>query len=289
MPQSSPEPRLEAVRLPAPYEDIELGYVEWGPPQADQVVLCVHGLTRNSRDFDELARNLAGHPVRIISIDVAGRGRSSWLADPSQYDISTYAAHLTSFLTALQVPSVDWIGTSMGGLIGMIVAAQDTNPIRRLLLNDVGPLVPENALRLIQQYLGLDLEFESLAKLDEHLRFIHAGFGKLTDAQWHHLATHSARQTTTGWQLHYDPQIRVPYVEMAVKDVDLWELWDRIKCPTFVLHGKDSMVLTLETADEMQHRGPKAEVVDLPGVGHAPALMAADQVRIVERWLSLTG
>ena len=287
MAQRRSAPRLATIRLPAPHEDVELGFVEWGPQQADQVVLCVHGLTRNARDFDELARSLAHHQARVIAVDVAGRGRSSWLDDPSQYNISTYAAHLVSFLSALQIAAVDWIGTSMGGLIGMIVAAQDGNPVRQLVLNDVGPLVPEKALRIIQQYLGLDLAFENLSQLEDHLRLIHAGFGRLTDEQWHHLATHSARRTPERWHLHYDPQIRAPYAEMAAEDLDLWKIWDRITCPTFVLHGKDSAVLTPETVYEMQRRGPKATVVDLPNVGHAPALMAADQVRIVKGWLSL--
>ncbi len=280
-------PALKSVRLPAPYADVELAFTEWGPAAAGRTVLCVHGLTRNSRDFDELAQALSDRGARVIAVDIAGRGRSPWLQDPTQYTNATYAAHLTTFLSTQGLTEVDWIGTSMGGLIGMSLAAQPAHPIRRLALNDVGPFVPAAALGQIKQYLGLDLTFDSLADLEGHLRLIHAGFGNLTDEQWHHLAKHSARQTDGHWKLGYDPAIRVPYEDLAVHDVDMWAVWDSITCPTFVLRGQDSPVLTAETAADMERRGPLAKVVELEGIGHAPALMTRDQIEIVGRWLDL--
>ena len=180
----------------------------------------------------------------------------------------------------------------MGGIIGMFLAAQDASEgrsrrLRRLVLNDIGPFVPKSALKQLQSYLGLDLRFDSLVELEKHLRFIHAGFGPLSDAQWRHLAQHSSRETADGWRLLYDPAIRVPYMEIADEDIDMWALWDQIDCPTYVLRGGESPLLTLQTANEMRRRGPKAEVVTIAGVGHAPALMSRDQIFTIERWLGL--
>lgn len=278
--------RLATQRLDGPHAAVELAYVEWGEPGAEQVVLCVHGLTRNARDFDHLASALAAKGARVLAVDMVGRGRSSWLDDPKGYAIPAYASHLARFCELLALPPVDWIGTSMGGLIGMALAASERPPLRRLVLNDVGPFVPKLALAQIKLYLGLDLVFADLAALERHLRQIHAPFGPLSDAQWQHLAEHSARRDETGWRLHYDPAIRVPYQDLAGEDLDLWPLWDQIRCPTLVLRGADSVLLTAATADEMARRGPGATVQTFTGVGHAPALMAPDQIALIERWLA---
>lgn len=278
---------LASITLDDPFAGVELGYVDRGPRGAGRTVLCVHGLTRNARDFDVLARSLARRGARVIAVDVVGRGRSSWLPDPAGYALPTYAGHLIRFLERLEVREVDWIGTSMGGLIGMLLASGGGGPIRRLVLNDVGPFIPAAALQQIGTYLGLDRTFADLDALDSHLRLIHAGFGPLTDAQWRHLATHGARQTADGWRLAYDPAIRVPFLDAAAGDIDLWDIWDGIACPTLVLHGEDSALLLGHTAEEMRRRGPKAEIVHFGGVGHAPALMADDQVAAVETWLDL--
>ncbi len=280
-------PRLSRLRLGPPYEDIELNYADWGDPESKQVVLCIHGLTRNARDFDTIARALAERGPRVIAVNIVGRGGSSWLADPKQYQIPTYAAHVASFLKSLEVNQIDWIGTSMGGIIGMALAAQETSPIRRLILNDVGPYIAEAALKQIQDYLGLDLVFANLDELEQHLRLIHAGFGNLDDAEWRHLAVHSARETRDGWRLEYDPAIRVPYLDYAASDVDTWGLWDKIRCPTLGLHGEQSTLLSDQTVTEMRQRGPKPPVVSFPDVGHAPALMARDQIATILDWLGL--
>ncbi|MCI0428924.1 MAG: alpha/beta hydrolase [Rhodospirillales bacterium] len=277
--------RLERLRLDDPFAGVELGYVDWGEPTADRVVVCVHGLTRNSRDFDALALALVRRGMRVLAVDVAGRGRSSWLSEPQDYTVPNYIGHLSRFLALLGLRRVDWIGTSMGGIIGMGLAAGEESPIGRLVLNDIGPFVPREALLQIQTYLGLDLVFASLEDVEEHLRTVHAGFGRLEDAHWRHLAEHGSRRQPEGWRLHYDPAIRVPYAELTESDIDLWEAWDRITCPTLVLRGAESLLLTPETAAEMQQRGPKATVITIPEAGHAPALMTPDQIETIALWL----
>jgi pimeloyl-ACP methyl ester carboxylesterase len=277
--------KLEKLGLDGPYQGIELAYVDWGSPNAARVVVCVHGLTRNSRDFDPLAQALAGRGMRVIAVDVVGRGRSSWLSDPKDYVVPTYVGHLVRFLALMRLERVDWIGTSMGGIIGMGIAAADASPIARLVLNDIGPFVPRQSLLDIQTYLGLDLRFASFEEVEQHFRMVHSGFGRLEDHQWRHLAEHGSRRQPDGWRLHYDPAIRIPYAELTAADIDLWALWDRISCPALVLRGADSLLLSAQTAAEMQHRGPKASLVTIPGAAHAPALMAPDQIEAILRWL----
>jgi pimeloyl-ACP methyl ester carboxylesterase len=278
--------RTSRIRLGGDCDGLALGFTDWGDPEARRTIVCVHGLTRNARDFDLLASALSRH-ARVICIDVVGRGLSDWLNDPKDYDIQVYARHIRRLLDRLGRDRVDWVGTSMGGLIGMLIAASDDSPIDRLILNDIGPTVPQEALQIIAGYLGLDLSFQTIEALEKHLRQIHAPFGPLTDPQWRHLAEHSARADGSIWRLHYDPLIRVPFVESAGKPVDLWEAWDRIRCPTHVLHGAQSVLLVSETVAAMRERGPRADVLSLPGIGHAPALMADDQIATIGRWLDL--
>jgi pimeloyl-ACP methyl ester carboxylesterase len=277
---------LEKMALDGPYAGIELGYADWGAPAAGRVAVCVHGLTRNARDFDPLAEALAGRGYRVIAVDVVGRGRSSWLPDPKGYVVPQYVGHLSRFLALMGLRGVDWIGTSMGGIIGMGLAAGDETPIGRLVLNDIGPFVPREALVNIQTYLGLDLGFSSLEEVEQHLRMVHSGFGRLEDHQWRHLAEHGSRRDERGWRLHYDPAIRTPYADLTGADIDLWPIWDKIACPTLVLRGAESTLLTEATAQEMQNRGPKATLVTIPEAGHAPALMAAEQIQTILRWLA---
>jgi pimeloyl-ACP methyl ester carboxylesterase len=234
-----------------------------------------------------LAAALAEAGARVIAVDVPGRGRSSRLPDPNLYTPPSYALYLAAFCAKLGLARIDWVGTSMGGIIGMMLAANPATSIARLVLNDVGPFIDKGALDQIASYVGLDLRFDTLDELERHLRTIHAGFGALSDAQWRHMATHGARQDADGWRLSYDPAIRTPYAGRAAADVDMWPLWEQIRCPTFVLRGGESRILTAETARRMAETGPRAVVRTLPGIGHAPGLMDPEQVRIVKDFLVL--
>jgi pimeloyl-ACP methyl ester carboxylesterase len=272
------------VTVPDPQGALRLGYVEWGDPEAP-AVLCIHGLTRNARDFDMLAEALSTER-RVIALDVAGRGRSGWLVDATRYSPPVYVAHVLAFLAALELEEVDLVGTSMGGIIGMALAGMQPLPVRRLVLNDVGGLVPKAALAPIGAYLGGPPKvFPDTAALERHLRFIHASFGPLSDEQWAHLARHSARAQPGGVTQHYDPAIAVNFKAGVTEDIDLWPLYDAVGCPTLVLRGAESILLPYRVAREMTERGPRAELATFAGVGHAPALMSKDQIFVVERFL----
>jgi len=260
-------------------------YLEWGANDGRPTVLCVHGLTRNAHDFDHLAERLARR-YRAIAVDVAGRGGSEWLKDPSHYTYAQYQADITALIARLDVERVHWIGTSMGGLIGMFMASVPNAPLASLFMNDVGPVIPKSALQRIADYVGLENRFSSLEAFERNVRKVHAPFGPLTDEQWAHLVRYGHRVLPDGtYGLSYDPAI-VENVKKGVADVDLWAFWDRIAVPTLVFRGADSDLLSAATAREMTQRGPRARVVELAGIGHAPALMAADQIALIESWFA---
>lgn len=261
-----------------------MAYTEWGDPANPRVAVCVHGLTRQGRDFDALAAALAGR-WRVICPDVVGRGRSDWLADGAGYSNTQYAADMATLIARLGVEAVDWIGTSMGGLIGMMLAAQPGAPIRRLVVNDVGPFIPWVGLQFIAAYLSVVPQFRDVAEAENHLRTVHAPFGPLTDDQWRHLTVHSVRPDGDGgWRLHYDPKI-VDNFRLVTGHIDLWPTWEQIRCPVLVLRGAESNLLLHATATEMTRRGPTTTLVEFPGVGHAPALMDPYQIETVREWL----
>ena len=263
-----------------------IAYTEWGDAQSGRVILCCHGLTRNGRDFDALARHLSIH-ARVVCPDIVGRGRSDWLTDPLHYSYPQYCADMAALIARLGVDEVDWIGTSMGGVIGMTLAAQHQTPIRRLVVNDVGPFVPRAALQRIADYVGLDNRFSTLDAVEKHMRKVHAPFGPLTDVQWRHLVEHGHRQRPDGtFGLAYDPAIAVN-VRLAVRDWDFWPIWDRIQSPALLLRGAQSDLLTADTAEEMTMRGPKAKLITWDGIGHAPALMDKAQIELIADWLEL--
>ncbi|NQW08283.1 MAG: alpha/beta hydrolase [Alphaproteobacteria bacterium] len=271
-----------------PYTDhngtVWLAFIDFGTRSRERAVMCVHGLTRNGRDFDRLATAMA-KDFRVIEVDIAGRGRSGWLADKGAYGLETYLKHMDALLDYRGLEQVDWIGTSMGGLIGMMLAAREESPIRRLVLNDVGPFIPKAALARIGSFVGADPRFATLLEASEYLQKIHADFGVPDEAGWSELTLHSTtRQEDGTYALHYDPAIGDAFKE-PYEDVDLWELWDRIECPTLVLRGANSDLLTRETAKEMTRRGPLAELIEFEGCGHAPALMSEDQIAVVHDWL----
>ncbi len=249
------------------------------------VMLCVHGLTRRGRDFDFLAQALE-RDYRVLCPDMPGRGKSDWLNDKNDYDYLTYVAAAAALIARGGAASVDWVGTSMGGLIGMMVAAQPDSPIRKLVINDVGPFLPKAALERIGSYVGTDPRYDSLEALKKKLREDSASFGKLTDAQWHFLAKHYARRLPDGkWTPHYDPGIAVNIRKaMPAQDVALWPIWQQIRCPVLVLRGAQSDLLTAETAEKMKDRPYPTEIVTIAEVGHAPALLSEEQIGVIKRW-----
>ena len=262
-----------------------LHYLEWGTHDNPRVLVCVHGLTRNARDFDRFAQVLADQ-YRVICVDVAGRGLSDRLAVPDDYGYPLYLQDMATLLARLDVEQCDWVGTSMGGLIGMMLAAQPGTPIRRLVINDVGPFIPEAALRRIGEYLGKRYSFDSLEQAEAHLRMVHAPFGPLSDSQWRDMARHSTIECDDGYfRMNYDPAIAAPFKVEPIADVDLWPIWDAIRCPTLVLHGEQSDLLLEHTCREMGQRGPTADIIQVPGVGHAPALLDPAQINTVRDWL----
>ena len=253
-----------------------LAYTEWGDPQNPEVVVCVHGLTRNGRDFDLLARVLAKR-FRVICPDMAGRGKSDWLSHKSDYAIPTYVADMVTLIARLDVEAVHWVGTSMGGVIGMALAAEEKSPIKSLLLNDVGPFIAGATLSQLREFLGKAPRFASVDEAEAYTRRVCGdALGPLTDAHWRHLTEHAIRQTAQGdWEMCYDPGIadpfRIPFINFF--SLDLWSTYDAIRCPTLVLRGAESDVLAADTYAAMARRGPQARLVEVPAVGHAPMLL----------------
>jgi len=282
-------------------------YTDWGDPDAERVVICVHGLARNCRDFDTLAQALAPD-FRVVCPDVVGRGKSDWLEAKEEYGYPQYCADMSALIarvTARPSPRgllgrlarllgradaekkrIYWVGTSMGGMIGMVLASRPKNPIVKLVLNDVGTVIPKAALERIATYVGKDPRFKTLEELETYVRTVSAPFGPLTDAQWRHLTLTGAKQQEDGsWGMCYDPDIGIPFRKGPLADVDLWGYYDAIACPTLLLRGAQSDLLHKDTAVAMTQRGPKPRLVEFEGVGHAPMLMADDQIRVVREFL----
>jgi pimeloyl-ACP methyl ester carboxylesterase len=260
-------------------------YSEWPGPAGAPTLMCVHGLTRNGKDFDAIAEALSAH-YRMICPDMPGRGRSEWLKNGAEYAYPLYVQDCAALIARLDVGTVDWLGTSMGGIIGMMVASQSGTPIRKLVLNDIGPYLAKEGLERIASYVGVDPTFPSLEAFEQALRTLAAPFGALTDAQWRKMTRDMARQRPEGgWGFAYDQRIADAFKAGPIKDVDMWPMWETIRCPTLVLRGADSDLLTHEVAKEMTLRGPKAKLVELPGIGHAPALVGEDQIGVVRDFL----
>lgn len=262
-------------------------YREWGEPDNPRVLVCVHGLTRNGRDFDFLASRLARR-YRVVCPDVVGRGRSDWLPDPAGYGFPQYVADLMVLLARLDVDSVHWLGTSMGGLIGMILASQEHTPIARLVLNDVGPEITPESLARIGEYVGRAPRFATLDEAEAFIRQVSAPFGRLSDADWRALTESSVRETADGgWEMRYDPGIGAPFRQayLLTQPIDLWPVYERIRCPTLVTRGADSDLLTPAVFQRMGECGPLAQLVEFPGVGHAPMFLDEAQVAPVADYL----
>jgi pimeloyl-ACP methyl ester carboxylesterase len=284
------QPRLNHVQCLRPGQLLKLAYWEWGDPNNPRVLLCLHGLTRQGRDFDTLARALCGR-YRVVCPDMPGRGHSDWLMDPAGYQVPAYGADVVTLLARLNADVLHVVGTSMGGLISMLLAALPQAPIERLVLNDVGPVLPLVALNRIGAYVGAPLHWDTEQAAFDYLRVVSASFGPHTDEQWAALSRPMLRPDGAGFRLHYDPKIAevfrtVTPESAAANDALLWQAYDAIRCPTLVLRGAVSDLLTPTTAQAMTQRGPRAQFYEVNGVGHAPTLVQDDQVAIVQSFLT---
>ena len=283
------EPRLDSVQCLGARGLHRMAYVEWGDPANPRVLVCVHGLARQGRDFDTLAQSLSTH-YRVVCPDVVGRGRSDWLADPAGYQIPAYVADMVTLLARLDADELHWVGTSMGGLIGLGLAALPQSPIRKLVLNDVGPTIEAAALQRIGAYLGQPLRWASVDEAADYLWTISASFGPHSREQWLALTRPMLKPDGDGFKLHYDPAIAAPLravtPEMAkAGEAMLWASYEALRCPTLLLRGADSDLLSVATAQAMTQRGPKARLQEFAGVGHAPTLIAPAQIDVVREFL----
>jgi pimeloyl-ACP methyl ester carboxylesterase len=257
--------------------------------------VCVHGVTRVADDFDALAASLCDR-YRVVCPDVVGRGRSSRLRDPSHYTVPQYVADMVTLIARVTAANADesvhWVGTSMGGLIGMILASMEGSPIRRLVLNDIGPVLDPAAMARIGEYIGQEVRFPSFEEGARFVKEVSTSFGPHSDEQWRKLAADVLVQEPGGdWVRHYDLGLAKPFAAITPERVEqdqaaLWAAFDAIRCPTLLIRGEQSDLLSRATAEEMTRRGPKPQLAEIPGVGHAPTLMHAQQIAIVRDFLS---
>jgi pimeloyl-ACP methyl ester carboxylesterase len=287
------EPTLHHIHCTNPAGGHRMAYWEWGDAANPHVVVCVHGLSRQGRDFDALAKALLPR-VRVVSVDVVGRGHSDWLTDPSAYGVAQYAQDMFALLahlqTQTQAKTIDWVGTSMGGLIGMAVCGQPQNPVRRLVLNDVGPALQAEAIVRIGHYIGQDSRYDTIWQAIDALWLRSPGFGPHTPPQWLDLSLPMIRNEGNRFKLHYDPAIALAFKNAtpesaAQGEAVLWQLYDAIKAQTLLIRGADSDLLSPQTAQAMTQRGPKAKLVTYPNVGHAPTLITPEQIAPIEQFL----
>lgn len=275
--------REGAVRCFDPHGFHWVRYTEWGDPGNPRVLACVHGLTRSGRDFDYLAQRLSD-AYRVVCPDMAGRGRSDWLRDPADYTYPLYCGDMATLLASLHAEIVDWLGTSMGGIIGMIMSSLPGSPVRKLVMNDVGCMIPKTALERIGQYVGAEKPYDSLEALEADMRSV-SPFGDLSPEQWRHLALHVAKRDERGkWLFRYDPGIGKNYHAVPPADIDLRSYWNGVHGPVLVIRGENSDLLLPETLAEMARR-PHTETLVVPRTGHAPMLMDDFQVGAIRRFL----
>jgi len=276
--------RLRDVQCITPAGLHRMAYREWGDPANDRVLVCVHGLTRVSNDFDAFAQAVAAD-YRVICPDVVGRGRSGRLRDPMLYQLPTYVADMVTLLARADAKTLHWFGTSMGALIGMVLASLPDSPVQRMILNDAGPVLEAAAIARIGSYVGDTPRFATIEDAEVYIRRITAPFGPHTDAQWRFLTEVVMRRDGDAWVRHHDPAIAVPFQATPQTDTTLWHLYDAIRCPVLAVRGEHSDLLSIETHAEMATRGPKAELVTIAGVGHAPTFLHDDQIAIARDFL----
>lgn len=288
------EPRLKTVQCSSPAGLHRMAYKEWGDPANPRVLVCVHGVTRVADDFDHLARALCDH-YRVVCPDVAGRGRSERLRDPGQYIVPQYVGDMVTLIARVTANNDDgtvhWFGTSMGGLIGMILASFENSPITKLVLNDIGPVLDPAAMARIGDYIGQDVRFPSFEAGAAFVRQVSASFGPHSEAEWDKLARDVlVREPDGQWVRHYDLGLAKPFTALSAERVAqdqaaLWAAYDAIRCPTLLVRGEQSDLLSRATAEEMTRRGPKPHLVEFAGVGHAPTFIHDDQIAAARRFL----
>lgn len=267
-------------------------YNDWGEPNGKPII-CVHGLTGNGHDFDYLAEDLITRGYRLICVDLAGRSRSDFLSDPMDYNYDQYFKDLEALMAHLNLSepnSVDWIGISLGGLLGIYLASLPGSPIKRLILNDVGPDVPKSALDFIYQVISKEYHFNSVDELEQRMRETRGlTWGSMTDEQWGHMAKHNARPLDNGQITYgYDPQIAEVFKHEPIGTIDLWPSWEKISCPTLLIRGQHSVVLPTDIVDRMREKGPDFDFIEFENCGHVPSLMAPDQIEAIASWLNTT-
>lgn len=263
-----------------------IAYSDWGPRDAESTLMCVHGLSRNRHDFDALAHAWSDSR-RIITMDLIGRGDSDWLRDSNDYNILQYNLDFTILAARAGVPQYDYLGTSLGGLMGISLASLKDSPIRRLVINDIAPEVPSRAISRLVKYIGDEPEFDSLLAVEDYLRSTLAPFGPMTDLDWQHMAEHGAKRSDNGYRLNFDPTIVNNFRRYwPLTTLTLWRYWEKIQCPVLILRGKDSDFLTPQLAAKMLRRLPTADIVEFEGVGHVPSLNSPEQLDVVLEWLN---
>jgi pimeloyl-ACP methyl ester carboxylesterase len=288
------EARIRKVQCSSPAGLHRIAYKEWGDPANPRVLVCVHGVTRVADDFDALASSLSDH-YRVVCPDVAGRGRSDRLRNPVLYTVPQYVADMVTLIARVTANSDDgtvhWFGTSMGGLIGMVLASLEDSPIRKLVLNDIGPVLDRSAMQRIGDYIGQDLRFPDFDTGAAFVREVSASFGPHSDDEWTKLARDVLRQEPDGkWVRHYDINLAVPFQAATVERADqdqaaLWAAYDAIRGPTLLVRGELSDLLSRETAQAMATRGPRPQLAEIPNVGHAPTFIHQDQIAIARQFL----
>lgn len=271
-------------------DSLRLHFYEWG--SGDNVVVCAHGLTRNARDFDFLARKLAKNGHRVICIDVPGRGKSQWLKTPADYNYQYYSGVIIDFLKSQNLSQVKWVGTSMGGLIGMVVSAFEPDAISKIVLNDIGPFIPASALERLAKYVGVKTRFANFEEYEKELKTILVGFGIREPEHWQHMLETTAKQLPDGsFEMLYDPAIRNVFLDedgnqKKIEAADLWKVWSKVKCDALILRGAESDLFMRETADEMLRTHGRARFVEYAATGHAPNLMEDNQIADVASFFS---
>ncbi len=262
-----------------------MGVREYGQKDSSRKMICVHGLTRNNHDFFHFASALQTD-WHIACPDVVGRGGSSWFENTQNYSYQNYSQDMGSLISWMDSDSIDWVGTSMGGMLGMMLAARKNSPIRKLVLNDIGPFLAKECVARIRGYLGKAETFPDLDAAETYIRALYPGFGKLSPEHWREITEHSTRKTESGnYTMAYDPGIGDRTKNSEAQDVVMWDIWDKISCPIFVLRGETSDALLPETLAEMKRRRPDLEYLEIPGTGHVPPLIQTEYIQHIKKWL----